>query len=398
MNRTLLLACATNLLICTGVARADVDVVLDWNAVMERTVAGQNPFAQARFAAITQLAVFEAVNTVTGDFEPYLGTIEAPNGASAEAAAIAAAYRVLKTYFPADAALDTARANSLAAISDSQAKADGIAVGEAAAVAMIALRSADGSAPPQFYAPSSSAAGEWQVTGGCPSAGGILLHWRNVAPFGIESSSQFRSDPPPALTSNEYVKDYQEVMAVGDAASVMRPADRADGARFYAAVLAVATWNPAVRQVAAAEGTSLSENARAFALLNVAISDALVSVMETKYHYTFWRPETAIPGFVPFIATPCFPGYPSAHASASYAAEEIARRIFGAGGHSIVLTSPPAVGVTLTYNSFKEIARDIDDARVYGGIHFRFDQEAGAVQGRDIGKYVYKNMLRPVQP
>ncbi|MBA2304768.1 MAG: vanadium-dependent haloperoxidase, partial [Acidobacteria bacterium] len=196
----------------------------------------------------------------------------------------------------------------------------------------------------------------------------------------------------------EYVKDYREVMEVGDSASVMRPADRADGARFYAAVLAVATWNPAVRQVAAAEGTSLSENARAFALLNVAISDALVSVMETKYHYTFWRPETAIPGFVPLIATPCFPGYPSAHASASYAAEEIARRIFGAGGHSIVLTSPPAVGVTLTYNSFKEIARDIDDARVYGGIHFRFDQEAGAVQGRDIGKYVYKNMLRPVQP
>ena len=365
---------------------------------MQMTVAGQNPFAQARFAAITQLAVFEAVNTVTGDFEPYLGTIEAPTGASAEAAAIAAAYRVLKTYFPTDAALDTARANSLAAIPDSQAKADGIAVGDAAAAAMIALRSADGSAPPQFYAPSSSAAGEWQLTGGCPAAGGILLHWRNVAPFGVESSSQFRSEPPPALTSNEYVKDYQEVMAVGDSASVMRPADRADAARFYAAVLAVATWNPAVRQVAAAEGTSLSENARAFALLNVAISDALVSVMETKYHYTFWRPETAIPGFVPFIATPCFPGYPSAHASASYAAEEIARRIFGAGGHSIVLTSPPAVGVTLTYDSFKAIARDIDEARVYGGIHFRFDQEAGAVQGRDIGKYVYKNMLRPVQP
>ncbi|MBA3639499.1 MAG: vanadium-dependent haloperoxidase [Acidobacteriota bacterium] len=395
MNRTLLLACATNLLFCVGVARADV--VRDWNAVMQTTVAGQNPFAQARFAAITQLAVFEAVNTITGDYEPYLGTIEAPGGASAEAAAIAAAYRVLKTYFPANAALDTARANSLAAISESQAKADGIAVGEAAAAGMIALRSADGSAPPQFYAPSSSAAGEWQRTAGCPPAGGILLHWRNVAPFGIESSSQFRSEPPPALTSNEYVKDYREVMEVGDSASVMRPADRADGARFYAAVLAVATWNPAVRQVAEAEGTSLSENARAFALLNVAISDALVSVMETKYHYTFWRPETAIPGFVPFIGTPCFPGYPSAHASASYAAEEIARRIFGAGGHSIVLTSPPAVGVTLTYKSFKEIARDIDDARVYGGIHFRFDQEAGAVQGRDIGKYVYKNMLRPVQ-
>ena len=329
MYRTLLLACITNLLICAGVARADV--VLDWNAVMQSTVAGQNPFAQARFAAITQLAVFEAVDTITGDSEPYLGTIEAPDGASAEAAAIAAAYRVLKTVLPRGCRPRHGPGNSLAAISDSQAKADGIAVGEAAAAAIIALRSADGSAPPQFYAPSSSAAGEWQRTAGCPSAGGILLHWRNVAPFGIESSSQFRSEPPPALTSNEYVKDYLEVMAVGDSASVMRPADRADVARFYAAVSAVAAWNPAIRQVAAAEGTSLSENARAFALLNVVISDALVSVMETKYHYTFWRPETAIPGFAPFIATPCFPGYPSAHASASYAAEEIARRIFGAG-------------------------------------------------------------------
>jgi hypothetical protein len=142
-------------------------------------------------------------------------------------------------------------------------------------------------------------------------------------------------------------------------------------------------------------GTSLSENARAFALLNVAISDALVSVMETKYHYTFWRPETAIPGFVPYIPTPCFPSYSSAHASASYAAQEIARRIFGGGGHSIKLDSP--VGETLTYTSFKQIARDIDDARVYGGIHFRFDQEAGAVQGRDIGTYVYKSILRPVR-
>ena len=398
MNRTFLLACATNLLICTGVARADV--VLDWNAVMERTVAGQNPFAQARFAAITQLAVFEAVNTITRDYEPYLGTIGAPPGASAEAAAIAAAYRVLKTYLPlvpVVPTLDDARAASLAAIPESQAKADGIAVGEAVAAAMIALRNGDGSAPPQFYLPSSSAPGEWQLTAGCPAAGGILLHWRNVAPFGIDSSAQFRSEPPPALTSNEYLKDYEEVSLVGGAGSVLRPDDRADVARFYAAVLAVATWNPAVRQVAQVAGTSLSENARALALLNVAISDALVSVMETKYQYTFWRPETAIPGFVPFIATPCFPGYPSAHASASYAAEEIARRIFGAGGHSIVLTSPPAVGVTLTYNSFKEIARDIDDARVYGGIHFRFDQEAGAVQGRDIGTYVYKTMLRPVQ-
>ena len=407
MKRTLVLTLAASL-VGIGVARADV--VLQWNAIMQTTVAAQNPFAQARVAAITQLAVFEAVNAITAGYEPYLGTLEAPAGASVDAAAVAAAYRVLKTYFPGDASLDNARASSLAAIPDSQAKTDGISVGEAAAAAMIALRSNDGSAPPQFYAPTSSAPGEWQRTAGCPAAGGAFLHWRNVTPFGLQSSSQFRSEPPPALTSNLYRKDYEEVAAVGGRDSIMRSKDRSDAARFYAVVLAVATWNPAVRQVAAAEGTSTSDTARALALLNVAISDALVSVMETKYHYVFWRPETAIPAgdsdgndrthadpaFVPFIPTPCFPSYPSAHASASYAAEEIARRIFGAGGHSIELTSPASVGVTLTYTTFKEITRAIDDARVDGGIHFRFDQEAGAVQGRSIGKYISENLLRPV--
>src|SRR5262245_37580555 len=124
---------------CAGIARADV--VLDWNAIMTTTVVGQNPFFQARFAAITEVAVFEAVNAITGDYEPYLGTITAPPGASAEAAAVAAAHGVLKNYFPSSAAsLDAARASSLAAIPDGQAKDDGIAVGEAAAAAMIANR------------------------------------------------------------------------------------------------------------------------------------------------------------------------------------------------------------------------------------------------------------------
>lgn len=404
----LALAVAAALLVTPGVVRADV--VLDWNALMQSAVAGQNPFAQARSAAITQLAVFEAVNTITREYTPYLGTLDAPAGASAEAAAVAAAYRVLKTFFPTNVQLDEARATSLAAIADSQGKTDGIAVGEAAAVAMIALRAADGSAPPQFYMPPPPEPGGWQRTAGCPPAGGILLHWRNVTPFGIESSGQFRSGPPPALTSTEYAKDYNEVKTVGGIDSVSRPADRADVARFYNAVLAVGTWNDAIRQVAASRGTSTAENARTFALVNLAISDALVSVMETKYHYTFWRPVTAIaagdtdgndrtvadPQFVPFIPTPCFPGYPSAHASASYAAAEIARRIFGADGHSITLTSPMVSGVVLHYSTFKDVTRDIDDARVFGGIHFRFDQEAGAAQGQDIGKYIYKHLLRRI--
>ena len=396
-------------LFCPAMSRADV--VLDWNSIMVNTLSSQNPFAQARFAAITQLAVFEAVNAVTGDYQPYLGTVPASPGASADAAAVAAAHRVLRNYVPGSAGvLDAARDTSLASIPAGPAKDMGIALGIAAADAMIAERSADGSAPPAFHVPPSSDPGEWQRTPSCPAAGGILRHWGNVTPFGIESSSQFRSDPPPALDSAQYAHDYNEVKLVGGQDSAARPQDRADVARFYAVVLAVGAWNPAVRQVAAARGTSLSENARALALLNMAISDGLVSVMETKYHYRLWRPETAIhaggvdgndkteadPTFVPFITAPCFPGYSSAHASASYAARRVAEHVYGEDGYTIVLASSGFPGVTLTYGTFGDITKDIDDARVYGGIHFRFDQVAGAHQGKEIGKYIYKHHLRPV--
>ena len=146
---------------------------------MVTTLTAQNPVAQTRFAAITQLAVFEAVNAITHDYKPYLGTITAPQGASAEAAAVAAAYRVLITYFPGAAtSLDAARTGSLAAIPDGPAKAGGIIVGETAATAMIALRSADGSGTPAFYLPASPDPGQWQLTPSCSPAGGAFLHWR----------------------------------------------------------------------------------------------------------------------------------------------------------------------------------------------------------------------------
>jgi hypothetical protein len=388
------------------------DAVLDWNAIMLTTIGGQNPFAQARFSAITHLAMFEAVNAITGDYEPYLGMVAAPPGASADAAAIAAAHRVLTNYFPASApALDAARTTSLAAIADGPAKVDGIAVGEAAAVAMIANRANDGSAPPLFYTPVSAEPGEWLATPGCPPAGGLLLHWRNVTPFAIQSSDQFRSDPPPALTSTQYARDYNEVKAVGELNSLARPQDRADVAHYFAAAPPVHVWSQAIGQASAAAGLSLSENARIFALLTLAISDAAVATFDTKYHYVFWRPITAIQAgdtddnprterdqaWLPFIATPCFPSYQSAHASGSGAGRRIGQLFFGDGGHDITLSHPAIPDVTPHYTKFSQIARDIDDARVYGGIHFRFDQDAGARQGQLVGSYVFKNVLRPVE-
>lgn len=411
MKRTLMTRVLAVAALVLSPAIATADVVLDWNRIMLATVAGQNPFAQARFAAITQLAVFEAVNACTHEYEPYLGTVYAPFGASAEAAAVTAAHGVLKNYFPAAAAsLDAARAQSLAAIPDGQAKWNGIAVGEDAAAAMIAARANDGAAPPETFLPDTTDPGVWQPTP--PAFGpGTLLHWRNLTLFGLNSNDQFRSDPPPSLTSRRYAKDYREVMTVGSVDSSSRPQDRTDVARFFAAASAAYAWNTAVQQVSAVLGGSLSQNARAFALINMAISDGLVSSMETKYHYPFWRPVTAIragdldgnphtdsdTAWTPLITTPSFPSYPSAHASASYAARRVAELLFDSRGCAFTLTHPAVPGLTLNYTSFRELTEDIDDARVYGGIHFRFDQQAGGRQGRRVGRYIYKHHLRPVR-
>jgi hypothetical protein len=405
-------------LVCSPM-KARADVVLDWDSIAMNTLAaqGQSPFAQARYMSITQLAVFEAVNAITGDYEPYLGTVIAPAGASADAAAIAAAYRVLKNYFPGAANLDTAYAAALAAIPDGAAKTDGIATGEAAAAQMIALRVGDGASPPEFYLPESSDPGVWQTTPSCPAVGGVFFQWQKITPFGIPSASgsqtwldRFLPAPPPALTSSRYAKDYSEVKTVGSINSTERPQDRADVARFYAASTPSFVFNLAARQVAVAQGKSLSENARAFALLNMASNDSLVASFGAKYFYLRWRPETAIRAgnldgnaktdpdftFAPFVVAPCFPGYPSNHASGSYSAAEILRRLNGAGGHDITIANPAVPDVTLHYTTFTQITDDIDDARVYGGIHFRFDQDAGGRLGHDIATFVYKHNLRSV--
>jgi hypothetical protein len=411
-RRSVAAALAVALVLTPVVARADV--VLDWNVTMFATLSGQNPFATARFAAITQLAVFEAVNTITGHYRPYLGTVTAAPGASPEAAAAAAAHGVLTFYFPGRAAvLDAALASSLSSLPDDTATADGMAAGRMAAAAMLAARANDGSAVPQFHLPGPPSPGLWQLTPTCPAAGGILLHWRGVTPFGVPAVEQFRLGPPPALTDGKYAKSYDEVTAVGAMDSASRPQDRTDVAFVFGLGLSPTAWsNAAARQTAEAQGSSLSENARAFALLNMALSDSTVAAFDTKYHYNFWRPETAIRAgdmdgnrrtdqrvdFEPLLGTPCFPGYPSAHATVSYAAAEVLERLYGPSGHDITLSAPNVSGAVLHYTTFKSIVQDIDDARVFGGIHFRFDQDAGAHQGTSIGAYIAKHNLRVAHP
>jgi hypothetical protein len=390
-----------------GAGTAHADAVTDWNAIMEATVAAPptNPFFQARWGAIVQLAVFEAVNAVVGDYEPYLGTITAPPGASPDAAAIAAAYRTLVTLRPGSApALDNARAQSLAAIPDGPAKDAGIAVGEAAATAMLLLRANDGWNAVVPYTPGTDP-GDWQPTPPL-NAPALLPGWGLVTPFGLEEGSQFRAPPPPALHTGKYANDYNEVKLVGRIDSPFRPQDRTNVARFYAATTPIQVFNPAARQVSAAHGKTLLENARIFALLGMAMADGSIAVFDTKYFYNRWRPVTAIwsadlddnhrtdpdPTWLPLIVTPPFPSYSSAHATLSGAARAVLERAFGKHGLAITLTNPQ-LGLVLNYTSWRQITDDIDDARVYGGIHFRFDQEVGAHQGRKVGKYILRNYL-----
>jgi len=397
-------------LLAAAPSAVQADVVTDWNLIMQTTVsaAPTNPFYQARWGAIVQLAVFEAVNSITGDCDPYVGIIDAPAGASPEAAAIAAAHRTLVTLRPdSTAALDTLRAASLAAIPDGPAKDAGIEVGEDAAALMLLLRTNDGWDATVPYTPGSEP-GDWQPTPPALAAA-FLPHWGQVSPFGLENGAQFRLPPPPALETGKYSHDYNEVMLLGRIDSPFRPQDRTDVARFYAGSTPVQVWNSAARQASTAQGKTLSQNARIFALLAMAMADASIATFDTKYHYNFWRPVTAIrngdidgndhtdadPDWLPLIATPAFPGYPSAHATLSGAARVVLERAFGKHGHAITLSTPALPGVELNYTAWDEVTDDIYDARVYGGIHFRFDQEGGAHQGRRVGKYILRNYLQP---
>lgn len=386
-------------------------IVLQWNEIAVATIGAEPPFPSARLMATVQVAAFEAVNAITRDYEPYLGKITAPSGASTEAAAVTAAHGVLKAFFPAQGAtLDKKRADSMATIPNGQAKDDGVAVGKAAAAAMIANRKNDGSAPPQFHAPPSSSPYEWQTTSpGCPPEGGVFKHWQRVKPFGIESSSQFRADPPPALTSQRYADDYREVQAVGGVNSTKRPRDRADVARLYATFPPHQGWNAVLRQIASTRKDDISRTARTAAVMNLSLSDVFITTYESKYFYRTWRPVTAIPRgaedgnprttagpFTPYIVTPCFPGYPSNHGAGAGAGSKVLEMAYGGGGHSLTASHPKAPGIVIDYTDLETIVKDVSDARVFGGIHFRYDQDAAEQLGKRIAQYIDRNRLQPV--
>jgi hypothetical protein len=354
-------------------------------------------------------AMYDAVNAIDGGHEGYLlSTRVATPFDSKDAAAATAAYSVLLNIFPAQQlVLDAQYAASLAGIPDGTAKTRGIAVGEAAAAAMIAARTADGRfGTPWFDV--GLGAGEWRPV--LPAFVNDPAAWlRNVKPFLVESSSQFRSPGPYELGSHKYAKEFDEVKELGSATSTTRTADQESAARYWAAD-PVRTWNRIVTNLSTRFGLSLDENARLFAMVYLADADTFVNVWDDKAHWGFWRPITAIreaggdgnprtapdPNWLPLIANPPYPDHSSGLSGVGGVICATLAEFFGTD--KIAVTDTNHVnGITRSWSRISEMIDEIVDARVWSGIHFRNADEDGREIGEEIAKYSRKHYFQPVR-
>lgn len=384
------------------------DVVREWNqhavALTLLPASALAPVQQTRVMAIFHVAVHDAVNGITGEYETYLSPSSAPEHASPEAAAIAASHHALKNLFPGnDTILDERYANSLAAHGLSPID-PGIAFGRAAATAILALRADDHSAQAQFdyHAPGAGTPGVWVRLNNAPA---LLPGWGQVTPFVMRSASQFRPEAPPDLNSEQYAKDYNEIKEIGRSGSASRTSQQSQIATFWRAS-PTAIWNNVLTQLLPTRNLDLSSSARLFALFYLAAADASIACWEAKYFYNFWRPQPAIangdfdnndfttanPAWLPFIATPPHPEYPSGHTVNSNAMAKILALEFADNpGVPIVVTQS---GITRQWTSLSEAIQEVIDARVYSGIHFRNSDEVGARMGRQVAQFVSKHALR----
>ena len=387
------------------------NIVVDWNAIAITAAgaAGQNSLLQERSFAVTSVAVSDAVNAITRKYARYGSTLTPPAGASTTAAAVGAAHRALTQLLPSQAQfLDTNLAQSLAKFGVNPGD-PGFGFGEAVADEIVALRSADGAALAQYpyTAPSAGAPGVWVPTPPAFAAA-LLPGWGNVQPWVLESAAQFRPDEGPDLTSRRYGRDLNEVKDIGALNSATRTAEQTNIARFWLASAAL-IWNPVLRQVVLGLGLDESEAARDFALMNVAGADARIACWDAKYAFNFWRPVTAIqradedgnpateadPGWTPLIATPNFPEYVSGHTTVSGAMATVLRLLFDDDpGVAFTATSPTNPGFERHWTTFSEGVREVIDARVYSGIHFRSSDERGAKLGRQVARLAARHVFR----
>jgi membrane-associated phospholipid phosphatase len=372
---------------------AHADAVTDWNVkageIILEAKLGTPPAVRAM--AIVQTAVLEAVNA-------------AGARASLDAAVAAANRATLSQLLPAQqASIDAAYQAALGAMAESPARAAGIAAGERAAAAVLKARADDGAATPESYRP--------QTTAGSyvPTVTPAASQWPQRKPWLMAHAAQFRPAPPPALASDAWARDYNEIKALGSKNSTRRTAEQTEIARFWEYSLPP-IYTGVLRSVALQPGRDAARNARLYAAAAQAMDDALISVFDAKYHYNFWRPVTAIrngdadghdgtardASWAPMIDNPMHPEYPSGHSVLAGAVAAVLKADVGhAAMPELSTASPTAKGATRRWSQVEDFVREVSDARVYEGVHYRFSVDTGAAMGQRIGALAAERHLQP---
>jgi len=408
------------------------NTVQQWNTIAENTVVGSGAFQAEGFLymAYMSAAVYDAVVSIEGGYEPYGSAITADSGASTEAAAVEAAYRTLVNYFPDQAAaLDSFYSEALALIPDGAQKTAGLEVGLAAATNTINLRASDGRLTPigvtSPFSTLPSGPGVWRLTPDAFAA--PQTPWLgSVRSFILQSADQFLPDPPPSLQSSEWIEAFNQIKRYGEATSSARTSEQTAIARFWSANV-VRQYNRVARDIADQRGLGLLQTARLTATVNTVGADALISCLFAKYYYLFWRPVTAIDptavtadgfgpipgyddgnpataeqlGWRPLLVTPNHPEYPAAHGAITSAMAEVFNSFLGTQRLNIDIHGFDATGPAGNLNAVRhfEMANDLRNeiiyARLWGGLHYHFSSVAAVVLGRKVAKYDLRHAFRP---
>jgi len=378
--------------------------VAEWDAVGTQafSAAGLSPAEGYPIFAYVAVAVYDSVVAIKGGFQPFAIADDASPTASAEAAVAAAAHRTLVHYLPAQQAaiLDPAYTASLARIPDGPAEDEGVAVGERVAQQWIAQRVGDGFRAPAapYVPPSPPIPGVWIPTAASTPVG---LYTPGMRPFTLDSADQFRPAAPPSLDSQQWARAYNEVKSVGSATSTTRTADQTIAARFWAEP-PVQQGRGALRRFITDHSLGIVDAARFMAMTSVAYADAFIACFDAKWHYKFWRPITSVragdtdpnpdtvgdSSWTPLLpATPNHPEYPSAHSCLTPAAAGVIAAFLGT--HRIEYTVPSLTGLgDRTFKTVRDLEKEVGNARIWGGIHYRFSVDAGINIGRKVALVV----------
>lgn len=392
-------------LVLTGGAKARADAITGWNVSAGEVIlaAGIGTPPANRIMALVQTAAYEAVNRITGIYPENPLDLEAASGASVEAAIAAANCVVLKKMLPAQSALvDRQYEVALAAIPDGPARTQGIAIGTRAAEAVLAMRSGDHAMQRVPYRPA-AAPGVY-----VPTAMPAVVQWPRRLPWLMQSASQFRPGPPPALESQAWAHDYNEVRMLGAREGSTRTDEQTAIARFWEGTLPT-VYHGVIRSVADRPGRELTRNARLFAAATQAMDDAMIAVFEAKYHYNFWRPITAIRNgdndgndatardelWLPLIDTPMHPEYPCAHCIIAAAVATVISADVGGGEMPRLETRSDVVDAVRSWATPEDLVREVSLARIYDGVHYRNSTEVGAEMGRRIGRLAAAKYFAP---